>query len=161
MDGKTLDSFDDMNFLDDVSTSTISPENLPKNSKLSEEMTLYEKLQQSLKGKYSDPLDFWTEHDSKFPILSRIARVILSISPTSADVERLFSRSGRTATEGHSSLIPDHVNELVTLNYWLRETEERLHNLTDGSAVSYAKMKAAEFYKKFVTLGLDLELRDS
>ena len=145
MDGNTLESFDDTNFLDDVRTSTISPENLPKNSMLSEEMTLYEKLQQSLRGKYSDPLEFWTDYHSKFPILSRIARVILSISPTSADVERLFSRSGRTATDSRSILFPDHVNELVTLHYWLRETEERLHNLTDQSAMPYAKAKAVEF----------------
>ena len=72
----------------------------------------------------------------------------------------MFSRSGRTATDSRSSLIPDHVNAFVTLHYWLRETEERLHNLTDESAMPYEKMKAVGFYKKFVTLGLDLNLRD-
>ena len=35
-----------------------------------------------------------------------------------------------------------------------------LHNLTDESAMPCAKMKAVEFYKKFVTLCLDLELHD-
>ena len=91
----------------------------------------------------------------------QIARVILSIPPTSADVERLFSRGGRIATESGSSLLPDHVNELVTLHYWLTESEERLHNLADESAMPYAKLKAAEIYKKFVTLGLDMELHDT
>ena len=52
------------------------------------------------------------------------------------------------------------MNELVTLHYWLKESEERLHNLADESAMPYAKLKAAEIYKKFVTLGLDMELHD-
>ena len=50
-----------------------------------------------------------------------------------------------------------HVNELVTLYYWLLESEERLHNLEDPS---YVVIKAAEYYKRFVTIGIDLELQD-
>ena len=57
----------EQNFLDDINTSTAAPENLPKNSLLTEEM---ERLQKSIAGQYADPLQFWT-------ILARIARVVL------------------------------------------------------------------------------------
>ena len=87
--------------------------------------------------------------------------MILSISVASADVERMFSRAGNTVTESRSSLTQVHVNdELVTLYCWLLESEGRLHNLEDPSAPSYAVRKAAEYYKLFVTIGIDLELHD-
>lgn len=63
-------------------------------------------------------------------------------------------------TESRSSLTQVHVNELVTLYYWLLESEERLHNLEDPSAPSYAVIKAAEYYKRCVTIGINLELHD-
>ena len=72
----------------------------------------------------------------------------------------MFSRAGNTVTESRSSLTQIQVNELVTTYYWLLESEERLHNLEDPSAPSYAVMKAAEYYKRFVTIGIDLELHD-
>ena len=86
---------------------------------------------------------------------------MLSVPSTSADIDRVFSRDGRIATDSRSSFLPGHVNDLqITVHYWLKETEGRLHDLADESAAPYAKMKAAEIYNKFVTLGLDLELHD-
>ena len=84
-----------------------------------------------------------------------------AVHPTNISrIGRLFSRGERSFTDSWCSLPPDHVNELVTLHSLLKETEERLHDLADESAAPYAKMKAAEIYKKFVTLDLNLELHD-
>ena len=44
--------------------------------------------------------------------------------------------------------------------YWLLESEERRHNFGDDSVPSYAVAKAAEYYRRFVTLGIDLEVHD-
>ena len=86
---------------------------------------------------------------------------MLSIPQTSADIERLSSRDGRIVTDSRSSFFPGHVNDLqITQHYRLKETEERLHDLAGESAVPYAKMKATKIYKKFKTLGLDVELHD-
>ncbi|OQD78050.1 hypothetical protein PENSOL_c399G03724, partial [Penicillium solitum] len=38
-----------------------------------------------------DPLQFWKEYENEFPILSSVARDILSIPATGAGVERLFN----------------------------------------------------------------------
>ena len=47
-----------------------------------------------------------------------------------------------------------------SLYYWLLESEERIYNLADDSVPSYAAAKAEEYYRRFVTLGIDLELHD-
>ena len=44
--------------------------------------------------------------------------------------------------------------------YWLLESEERRHNFGDDSVPSYAVAKAVEYYRRFVTLGIDLEVHD-
>ena len=54
----------------------------------------------------------------------------------------------------------EHVNELTTLSFWLKDIEERLHNLKDLNAPAYAVLKSQENYEKFVTLTADLELHN-
>ena len=77
-----------------------------------------------------------------------------AVHPTNISrIGRLFSRGERSFTDSWCSLPPD-------LHSLLKETEDRLHDLADESAVPYAFMKAAEIYKKFVTLDLNLELHD-
>ena len=43
----------------------------------------------------SDLLQWWAEHKSDFPHLSRMARQFLSVPATSASAERVFSLAGR------------------------------------------------------------------
>ena len=43
----------------------------------------------------NDPLQWWKEHEAKYPHLSRMARQYLAPPATSAGVERLFSQAGR------------------------------------------------------------------
>lgn len=128
-------------------------------SLLQSECKSYQGKQIAVKGLYKDPLEFWTAHGSDFPILSRVARVILSIPPAAADTERLFSRSRRVATEFRCSLSPNHVNENVTLHSWLKD-EERILNLQNTSAPSYSALNAVASYNKFVTSNVDDELTD-
>ena len=67
MDGSSLPEDEiEQNFLDDINTSTVAPENLPQNSLLTEEIASYERLQKSIAGQYADPLQFWTDHHFKF-----------------------------------------------------------------------------------------------
>lgn len=66
-----------------------------------------------------NPLDFWSRHDKRFPILASIARRVLAIPPTEAECERTFSVSGRVHTKARNKLSPDHVNHIVSLHGWL------------------------------------------
>ncbi|XP_077969921.1 zinc finger BED domain-containing protein 4-like [Styela clava] len=62
-----------------------------------------------------DPLTWWHNNKTCYPILSQLALKYLSIPATSTPCERVFSTAGRTATELRSSLTGKHVEALVFL----------------------------------------------
>ena len=67
-----------------------------------EELAQYKALKVSVK--YSHPLQFWKENAVAYPLLSSVARRILSISASSAQSERDFSSVGRTITDARARL---------------------------------------------------------
>ena len=60
-----------------------------------------------------DPLVWWGEQKYSFPILSHVARAILVISASSAELERHFSRAGRIACKDRNRLKDDAVKSSV------------------------------------------------
>ena len=78
-------------------------------------------MKEESKVKCDPPLDFWGRHGDKFPILARIAAILLPISACSADVERLFSISGKICSPQRSSMSGQSIDALTTLHYWLKE----------------------------------------
>lgn len=54
----------------------------------------------------SDPLEWWKNHESQFPILASLARLYLAIQATSAPSERQFSVASRVINTKRSSLDP-------------------------------------------------------
>ena len=63
-----------------------------------------------------NPLKWWKEHKTVYPLLSGVARKYLCFPATSTPSERLFSRSGRIVTPFTASLKPDTVQRLVFLS---------------------------------------------
>lgn len=47
---------------------------------------------------------FWIDHKNDFPILFELAKIIFSISPTSASAERVFSLMGALLNKRRASL---------------------------------------------------------
>ena len=83
---------------------------------LQKEWVDYNTLAGSFKGE--NPLNFWAKNAKQFPILARVARRILCAPPTSSQVERLFSASGRVCTFDRSRLKPMNVDILTSLYMW-------------------------------------------
>ena len=72
-----------------------------------------------------DILEFWRAHKDAFPIIAQIARWLLVISISSAEVERLFSRGGLVLTSRRNRL--GHEKEelfLLTAYNMTREWKE-------------------------------------
>jgi hypothetical protein len=62
-----------------------------------------------------DPLLWWKDRQSKYPILSRLVRRILCIQATSAPSERIFSAAGQLLSKRRMRLAPSTVMQLLFL----------------------------------------------
>lgn len=63
-------------------------------------------------------LDWWaTIGVAQFPLLAKLARVILQLSATAATVERLNSKAGKIITPGRASLTSAKCNKIMLVHY--------------------------------------------
>ena len=60
-----------------------------------------------------DLLTWWKEHESAFPRLSQIAKIVLFFVATSAPSERVFSSAGNKVSAQRSQLAPELVNMMT------------------------------------------------
>ncbi len=92
-----------------------------------------------------DPLELYANNEVQrmFPILYRIALVVLPAAATSSDVERLFSLSGRIFSVARASMKSESGSMWVCLKSWLQE---------EVNEKSRRVRKAEESGKRFATL---------
>jgi hypothetical protein len=67
-----------------------------------------------------DILNWWKVNSTKFPVLSHIARIVLTIPITTVASESAFSTGGRVLDPFRSSLATITVEALVCTQNWLR-----------------------------------------
>jgi len=65
---------------------------------------------------HTNPLEWWKEHERKYPHIAMLARWILAIPATSAPSERLFSAAGLTIANDRSRLTPHLAADLIFLH---------------------------------------------
>ncbi|GBC04414.1 hypothetical protein RclHR1_05670016 [Rhizophagus clarus] len=65
--------------------------------------------------KSTDPLVWWRDHRSSYPILSKLAQKYLSIPFTSVPSERLFSDAGNHISAKRTRLAPELVDRILFL----------------------------------------------
>jgi hypothetical protein len=73
------------------------------------------------------PLDYWKSNNTRFPILSILARRYLAIPATSASIESTFSIGNNIITKSRNRLSSTIVKELILLKSWktsLKKLEE-------------------------------------
>lgn len=66
----------------------------------------------------TDILKWWSEHESTYVILSKIARDTLAIMATSVPVERFFSNAGQIDKPTRRSLNPETLRALLLISAW-------------------------------------------
>lgn len=67
-----------------------------------------------------DILQWWDMHSAKYPILSCIARDILTVQVSTVSSESAFSTRGRVISDYRSRPAPDTVEEVICLQNWLK-----------------------------------------
>ncbi|CAM4579173.1 unnamed protein product [Leuciscus chuanchicus] len=111
------DSFTLADLLGQTYGGAVRPSHKKKNThdQAEEEMTRYkEAAPMPLAG--ANPLDWWKQHQSEYPLLSHLAKRYLCIPGTSVSSERVFSTAGDIITTQRSALSPEHVDEILFLN---------------------------------------------
>ncbi|KAG9278171.1 zinc finger BED domain-containing protein 1-like [Astyanax mexicanus] len=66
-------------------------------------------------SKKDDPLQWWSENEGRFPMLSKLSKSFLCIPATSTPSERIFSAAGNICSQKRASLSPRHVEMLTFL----------------------------------------------
>ena len=74
---------------------------------------------------FSDPLKWWKEHQSLYPIMASLARIYLAVQGTSAPSERIFSMASRVISDKRARLNPELAGKLLFVSenweWWKNE----------------------------------------
>ncbi|KAG8379184.1 hypothetical protein BUALT_Bualt07G0061900 [Buddleja alternifolia] len=99
------------NFMEEFYKFTEEEDAIRNKSEL--DVYLEEKLHPSQNNNNFDILEYWKNNESKFPVLSRMAKDILAIPVSSIASESTFSTGGRVLSKFHSSLLLSTVEALI------------------------------------------------
>lgn len=70
-----------------------------------------------------DILSWWKYNGSLYPILSKVARDVLSIHVSTVASESAFSTGGRVVDPHRSSLNPESIEALICAQDWIRHSK--------------------------------------
>ena len=82
---------------------------------------LNEYYAQQLLDSNDDPLQYWKQNSSRFPVLATMTKDYLAAMPTSMPCERLFSTAGLILNDLRSSLKPSNVRNLICCYSWAKK----------------------------------------
>jgi hypothetical protein len=81
---------------------------------ISQEIPIYKTIPDCLE--HTDPLLWWKDHCSRFPVLAKLARRYLCIPASSAPSERVFSKMNIIVSKRRSQLEVERVERLLLLS---------------------------------------------
>ena len=86
------------------------------NTAYTAEMAVEMYLKDPTQSLNSSPLEYWKQKKALWPILARLASKYLSIPPSSASSERLFSSAADIITQERNKLLPEKSEMLLFIN---------------------------------------------
>lgn len=90
-----------------------------------------------------DVLLYWKVNEKKYPVLSIMARDVLSIPITTVASESSFSIGGRVLTKYRSSTLPEHVQMLICTRSWLHGFSENISDEDESNTEDEGLIDAA------------------
>jgi hAT family C-terminal dimerisation region len=72
---------------------------------------------------YFNPIAWWSEKRTEFPILAQLALNLLSIPAMAAEDERVFSSTGKLITADRNQLDEDTIEAVECLRHWYRASK--------------------------------------
>ena len=111
----------------------------------------------SLAPENTDILGWWKEHEKMFPILSHVAKIVLTIPCSSAKSERTFSCAGNFLNLKRNRLGSNKLEELVIL----KENKKPLLTIKAELPNDYSKISATSFNQIELNEGSSRTICDS
>lgn len=114
------------------------------------EVYLQEDILDTVKEDF-DILKWWKQHESRFPVLSVLARDVLSMPISTAARDSVFSNGDNVLDDFRSSLTPKIVESLVCAQSWFssseepKTVEEDMQSLLEDEFKSFQKLQAGLF----------------
>ena len=100
---------------------------------LETDFTLFEQSD----GDELDILQWWKSHAKTFPILSMLARDVLSIPVSTVSSEQAFSTTGRIIEERRTCLTPEMVEVLTCVKDWEHADLRIQHQMENEEMISH------------------------
>ena len=100
---------------------------------LDTDFTLFEQSD----GDELDILQWWKSHAKTFPILSMLARDVLSIPVSTVSSEQAFSTAGRIIEERRTCLTPEMVEVLTCVKDWEHADLRMQHQMENEEMISH------------------------
>lgn len=97
------------------SIASTSRVNLKVDTPIIDQLEKY--LEEPLQERLSNPIDWWKEHEFRFPDLAKNARRYLSAPASSVYSERSFSEIGNVYEEKRSRLTPQNAEKLLFIHH--------------------------------------------
>ena len=82
-------------------------------------------------------LDWWRLQSTNFPVLSRLARDILTIPVSTVSSESAFSTAGRIIEDRRTSLTPEMVEVLTCLKDWEHADKRMQYTVEDQEILQH------------------------
>ena len=82
----------------------------------------------------NNPLKWWKDHQTAYPILSKLARKVLCIPATSAPAERLFSVTGVILYQRRARITDDNTAETIYLHQNLPIIDKKITEKEEKSS---------------------------
>jgi hypothetical protein len=108
-----------------VSESGAESEEFEYDIKKGDELDRYLLLEFDKNKQTTEPLQFWKNHQTQFPFLSKYARSILSIPATTTNVEREFSTAGWVLNERRTKLKPEAVDKIRFVRSMEKQSQKK------------------------------------
>jgi hypothetical protein len=86
-----------------------------------------------------DILSWWHEHKSNYPILSLLAKDVLTVPVSTISSESVFSLAGRLIEERRRSLTSEMVEILTCLKDWQLGESREQHNIANNDLEEHYK----------------------
>lgn len=119
-DVEEWDAFDGLT--SDASASPLPSQTVQEMTAIERELDIWNQVIPTMKDVRVDILGFWRKQATTLPLLSWLARRILSIPVSSASSERVFSEGGRVITATRTLLNTDTAEDLI----WIHQNFDQL-----------------------------------